>query len=128
MKARSAVALGIGVALIGGVAAYVATSRSHGAAEAGHAGPPSIPVEAGQVSLTDVPDVVQALGTVTPIETIAVQSRVNGQIMKAYFHQGQPVKEGDPLFLIDPQPYQAALDQTQAQLAHDQAVLKEAQV
>ena len=88
---------------------------------------PAIPVEAGQVSLKDVPDVVEALGTVTPIETIAVQSRVNGQIMKAYFHQGQPVKEGDPLFLIDPRPYQAALDQTQAQLAHDQAVLKEAQ-
>jgi multidrug efflux system membrane fusion protein len=86
-----------------------------------------MPVEAGQVSLKDVPDVIEALGTVTPIETIAVQSRVNGQIMKAYFHQGQPVKEGDPLFLIDPRPYQAALDQTQAQLAHDQAVLKEAQ-
>ena len=127
MNARSAVALGVGVALIGGVAAYVATSRSHGAAESVHAGAPSIPVEAGQISLKDVPDVVEALGTVTPIETIAVQSRVNGQIMKAYFHQGQPVKEGDPLFLIDPRPYQAALDQTQAQLAHDQAVLKEAQ-
>ncbi len=127
MKARSAIALGVGIALIGGVAAYVTTSRSHGAAEAVHAGAPSIPVEAAQVSLKDVPDVVEALGTVTPIETIAVQSRVNGQIMKAYFHQGQPVKAGDPLFLIDPRPYQAALDQTQAQLAHDQAVLKEAQ-
>ena len=86
-----------------------------------------VPVEAGEVSLKDVPITIDALGTVTPIETIAVQSRVNGQIMKAYFHQGQPVKEGDPLFLIDPRPYQAALDQAKAQLAHDQAVLKEAQ-
>jgi multidrug efflux pump subunit AcrA (membrane-fusion protein) len=67
----------------------------------------------------DVPIVIEAPGTVTPIETIAVQSRVNGQIVKASFRQGQPVKEGDPLFLIDPRPYQTALDQAQAQLAHD---------
>ena len=126
MKARSAAALGLGIVLIGAVAAYVAANRSKGAVEA-EAGDPPVPVEAGEVSLKDVPITINALGAVTPIETVAVQSRVNGQIMKAFFHQGQPVKEGDPLFLIDPRPYQAALDQAQAQLAHDQAVLKEAQ-
>ena len=126
MKARSAAALGLGIVLIGAVATYVAANRSRGAVEAEAGGPP-VPVEAGEVSLKDVPVTINALGAVTPIETVAVQSRVNGQIMKAFFHQGQPVKEGDPLFLIDPRPYQAALDQAQAQLAHDQAVLKEAQ-
>ena len=126
MKARSAAALGLGIVLIGVVAADVAANRSKGAVEA-EAGDPPVPVEAGEVSLKDVPITINALGAVTPIETVAVQSRVNGQIMKAFFHQGQPVKEGDPLFLIDPRPYQAALDQAQAQLAHDQAVLKEAQ-
>ncbi len=126
MKARSAAALGLGIVLIGAVAAYVAANRSKGAVEAEAGGPP-VPVEAGEVSLKDVPITINALGTVTPIETVAVQSRVNGQIMKAFFHQGQPVKEGDPLFLIDPRPYQAALDQAKAQLAHDQAALKEAQ-
>ena len=126
MKARSAAALGLGIVLIGAVAADVAANRSKGAVEA-EAGDPPVPVEAGEVSLKDVPITINALGAVTPIETVAVQSRVNGQIMKAFFHQGQPVKEGDPLFLIDPRPYQAALDQAQAQLAHDQAVLKEAQ-
>ena len=65
MKARSAVALGVGIALIGGVAAYVATTRSRSAAEAVHAGQPPIPVEAGQVSLKDVPNVIEALGTVS---------------------------------------------------------------
>jgi multidrug efflux system membrane fusion protein len=126
VKARSAAALGLGIVLIGAVATYVAANRSRGAVEAEAGGPP-VPVEAGEVSLKDVPITINALGAVTPIETVAVQSRVNGQIMKAFFHQGQPVKEGDPLFLIDPRPYQAALDQAQAQLAHDQAVLKEAQ-
>jgi multidrug efflux system membrane fusion protein len=126
VKARSAAALGLGIVLIGAVATYAAANRSKGAVEA-EAGDPPVPVEAGEVSLKDVPVTINALGAVTPIETVAVQSRVNGQIMKAFFHQGQPVKEGDPLFLIDPRPYQAALDQAQAQLAHDQAVLKEAQ-
>ncbi len=126
MKARSAAALGLGIVLIGAVAVYVAANRSKGAVES-EAGEPPVPVEAGEVSLKDVPITINALGTVTPIETVAVQSRVNGQIMKAFFHQGQPVKEGDPLFLIDPRPYQAALDQAKAQLAHDQAALKEAQ-
>jgi multidrug efflux system membrane fusion protein len=126
VKARSAAALGLGIVLIGAVATYAAANRSKGAVEAEAGGPP-VPVEAGEVSLKDVPITINALGAVTPIETVAVQSRVNGQIMKAFFHQGQPVKEGDPLFLIDPRPYQAALDLAQAQLAHDQAVLKEAQ-
>ena len=126
MKARFVIALGFGIVLIGAVAAYVAASRSKGAVEAA-APARAVPVEAGEVSRQDVPIVVQALGTVAPIETVAVQSRVNGQIMKAFFQQGQPVKQGDPLFLIDPRPFQAALDQAQAQLEHDEAVLKEAQ-
>jgi membrane fusion protein, multidrug efflux system len=113
------------VAVAGGVA-YV-RSRSAGVAEARSATEAAAPVTAAKVVRKNVPNVIQALGTVTPIETIAVQSRVNGQIMQAFFHQGQLVKQGDPLFLIDPRPYQAAFDQAQAQLAHDQAVLKEAQ-
>ncbi len=126
MKARSAIALGLGIVLIGVVVAYVAASRSRRAAEAPAAGDAPIPVEAGEVSNKDVPILINALGTVTPIETVAVQSRVNGQIMQAFFQQGQVVKKGDPLFLIDPRPYQAALDQSQAQLEHDQAVSAEA--
>jgi multidrug efflux system membrane fusion protein len=86
----------------------------------------AVPVTAAVVTQRDVPIVVHALGTVQPIETVNVQSRVNGEIMQAFFTQGQVVKKGDPLFLIDPRPYQAALDQAQAQLEHDQALLAEA--
>ena len=126
VRARSALLLVMVIVAVAGGVAYV-RSRSAGVAEARPAAEAAVPVTAAKVVRKNVPNVIQALGTVTPIETIAVQSRVNGQIMRAFFHQGQLVKQGDPLFLIDPRPYQAALDQAQAQLEHDQAVLKEAQ-
>ncbi len=88
---------------------------------------PTTPVTAASVVRTDVPIVIRALGTVQSIQAVNVQSRVNGQIMQAFFKQGQAVKAGDPLFLIDPRPYLAALDQAEAQLQHDQALLAEAQ-
>ena len=87
----------------------------------------AVPVVAGTVTQRDMPILINALGTVQSIQTVNVQSRVNGQIMQAFFKQGELVKEGDPLFLIDPRPYQAALDQAQAQLEYDQAALAEAQ-
>ena len=126
VRARSALLLVMVIVAVAGGVAYV-RSCSAGVAEARPAAEAAVPVTAAKVVRKNVPNVIQALGTVTPIETIAVQSRVNGQIMRAFFQQGQLVKQGDPLFLIDPRPYQAALDQAQAQLAHDQAVLKEAQ-
>ena len=126
MKPRTAIALGLGVAVAAAIAAHVATGRLQDAAKPPAGSEPPIPVEAGEVSTKDVPILINALGTVTPIESVAVQSRVNGQIMQAFFQQGQVVKKGDPLFLIDPRPYQAALDQADAQLAHDQAVAAEA--
>ncbi len=89
---------------------------------------PAIPVTAGVAARQNAPVLVRALGTATPIETVSVQPRVSGQIMSVFFTQGQEVKQGAPLFLIDPRPYQAALDQANAQLAHDQAVLEEARV
>jgi membrane fusion protein, multidrug efflux system len=86
----------------------------------------AVPVVAETVTQRDMPIIIQELGTVQSIQAVNVQSRVNGQIMQAFFKQGELVKAGDPLFLIDPRPYQAALDQAQAQLEHDQAALAEA--
>lgn len=88
----------------------------------------AVPVTAAVAKRQDEPVLVNALGTATPIQTVSVQSRVSGQIMSVLFTQGQEVKQGQPLFLIDPRPYQAALDQAQAQLAHDQALLDEGRV
>jgi len=71
---------------------------------------------------------VNALGVVTPLSSVSVNSRVAGQIVKLYYQEGQMVKAGDPLLDIDPQPNQAALLQAQGQLARDQAMLKDARL
>jgi len=71
---------------------------------------------------------LSALGTVTPVYTVTVTSRVQGEIIKVSYREGQMVRKGDPLVDIDPRPYQAALTQAEGQLAHDQAVLAEARI
>ena len=87
----------------------------------------SVPVTAALAVRRDVPETVDALGTVQSIDSVAVQARVSGPIVKVEFTPGEDVKQGQELFVIDPRPYQAALDQAKAQLAHDQAALDEAQ-
>ena len=86
----------------------------------------AVPVTAAVAIRQDVPNVISTIGTVQ-IDSIAIQSQVSGPIVKIEFSPGQDVKKGQELFLIDPRPYVAAIDQAQAQLAHDQAVLAEAQ-
>jgi multidrug efflux system membrane fusion protein len=76
----------------------------------------------------DIGIYLNALGTVTPVYTVTVTSRVQGEITQVYYHEGQMVRKGDPLIEIDPRPYQAALTQVEGQLAHDQAVLNEAKI
>jgi len=76
----------------------------------------------------DIGIYLNALGTVTPVYTDMVTSRVQGEITQVYYREGQMVRKGDPLIEIDPRPYQAALTQTEGQLAHDQAVLTEAKI
>ena len=124
MKKGPRLALWLIAAIIAGGVAFAVLRRPEPAET-----PPveaAAPVVAGAVTRRDMPILINALGTVQSIQTVNVQSRVNGQIMQAFFKQGELVKAGDPLFLIDPRPYQAALDQAQAQLEHDQALVAEA--
>jgi membrane fusion protein, multidrug efflux system len=87
----------------------------------------AVPVTATIAIRQDVPDLINTIGTVQSIDSVAIQPRVTGVIEKIGFTPGQDVKQGQELFLIDPRPYQAILDQAKAQLARDQGVLAEAQ-
>ena len=92
------------------------------------AGPHPVSVAVALVQRQDVPVYLVGLGTVTAFYTANIKSRVDGQIMQVNFKEGDNVKQGDLLILIDPRPFQAVLDQMQAQLFKDQATLRDAQL
>jgi membrane fusion protein, multidrug efflux system len=80
-----------------------------------------VPVTAASAERRDVPFELAATGTVEPIQTVAVQAQVSGQIVRIAFREGQEVTRGQVLFQIDPRPFQAALAQAEAALARDKA-------
>jgi multidrug efflux system membrane fusion protein len=90
--------------------------------------PVAIPVTIALAQKADFPVYLNGLGTVEPYNTVTVSSRVDGEVTKVEFKQGQMVKQGDILVQIDPRPYQAALDQALAKKAQDEANLKNAQL
>src|SRR5665213_314724 len=84
-------------------------------------GPPPVPVVVALVKKQPVPVQFEAIGTVQTIAAVAIKSRVDGQIAQVLVKDGQAVKAGDPIMLIDPRLAQAQLDLVQAQLARDRA-------
>ncbi len=88
----------------------------------------AVPVPAAAVSRRDVPVRLSALGSVTAFNTVTVRPRVDGQLMRVLFREGQFVKRGDVLAEIDPRPFQVQLEQAQGQLARDQAQLSNARI
>ncbi len=88
---------------------------------------PAVPVTQAVAEARDMPIYVRGIGTVQAYNTVVVKSRVDGQIVKVDFTEGQEVKAGDLLFEIDPRPFQDALDQVTANKGKDEAQLTSAQ-
>ncbi len=107
--------------------AQPANAQPAGAGQKGR-GPGIIPVVAVRAQKGDIGVYVNGLGAVTPIYTVTVKSRVDGEIMKVLYTEGQPVHQGELLVQIDPRPYQVMLEQAEGQLAKDQATLNNARV
>ena len=128
-SARLAIALVIVIAALTGGYVVFRSPSTHPAGAAGHnaQGGPQ-PVGEATIGQGDIRVIINALGTVTPIATINVQTQINGQLQEVAFTEGQMVKKGDFLAQIDPRPYQLLQAQYEGQLAHDQGVLAQARV
>ena len=87
-----------------------------------------MPVVVTKVARSSIPVYLNGLGNVSAFYTVTVKSRVDGQIMKIHFNEGDLVKEGQVLFEIDPRPYQIQLEVAQGTLARDEAILNEARI
>ncbi len=123
--------VGIVVAVIAGIGWLVharrtaATKKQAGAARAGAM---AVPIVSGIAAQKDVPVYLDGLGIVQAYNTVAVHSRVDGQLQKIAFNEGQDVKTGDELALLDPAPFETALSQAEAKKAQDDATLANAKV
>jgi multidrug efflux system membrane fusion protein len=115
-----------------GAAGYFGWLRFYGGNPASSASnaqksvPPAVRVTIAPVQKTDFPVYLTGLGTVQGFNTVLVRTRVDGQIDKIAFQEGQLVKQGDLLAEIDPRPFQAALDQAKAKKSQDEANLANA--
>ncbi len=115
-----------------GVGGYMLWQKPVNAQQAGKRGGDlaarSIPVVAVAAKIGSVNVYLNGLGTVTPLKTVTVRSRVDGQLMRVLFREGQVVKEGELLAEIDPRPFQVQLTQAEGQMARDQALLANARI
>ncbi len=117
------------VLAIGGLTYYrkqqAAAEAAKAKAAAAHR---SVPITTETVRQGPIGVYINALGTVTPVYTATITSRVDGQIVSVNYREGQMVRKGDVLIQVDPRPYQAALTQAQGTLAHDEALLSESRI
>jgi membrane fusion protein, multidrug efflux system len=117
--------------ILGGCGHTSADSKQKGggAGKGGRGGAQmTIPVAVAKAEIRDLPILLNGLGSVDAFNTVAVKSRIDGQLIKVNVKEGQEVKQGELLAEIDPRPYEVQLSQTQATLFKDQAALKDARL
>jgi membrane fusion protein, multidrug efflux system len=144
-RAISIVVVIIVAVLLAGLLAFCGRQKGSGAAGGAHGhgrhaaggtgragsaggGRPPATVGVAKATIGSIPITQTALGTVTPMATIQVNARVSGELVKVGFREGQMVRKGQLLMLLDPRPFQIALQQAQAALLHDEALLADARL
>ena len=125
MKRQGILGLGLGLTLAICAALAGCSSQQAKSAKAGGP-PPAVPVGVATVKQGDFNVYLTGLGSVEAFYTVSLKTRIDGQIMQVNFREGQDVKTGDLLIVIDPRPYQVALEQAQANLQKDEAQLTNA--
>ena len=127
MKRQGVFGLGLRLGLTLAICAALAGCSSQQAKSAKAGGPtPAVPVGVATVKQGDFNVYLTGLGSVQAFNTVSLKTRIDGQIMQVNFREGQDVKTGDLLIVIDPRPYQVALQQAQANLQKDEAQLTNA--
>lgn len=129
-RLRTLLGIGFGLAVVAGAGWYISQSGSAPPARpaAGRfAAGAAVPVGVATAAKGEIPIVLRALGTVTPLQTVNVKTQITGQLTEVYFKEGQMVKQGELLAQVDPRPYEVALQQSLGQQQRDEALLKNAQ-
>jgi len=129
MRLRTLLGIGLGVAVVAGGSWYFSQSSSGASSRQGrNAGGQPTTVGLATVAKGDIPIVIKALGNVTPLATVTIKTQITGQLIQVNFVEGQAVKKGDLLAVVDPRPYEVALQQAQGNLEKDQALLANAKI
>ncbi|HSV92633.1 MAG TPA: efflux RND transporter periplasmic adaptor subunit [Desulfobacterales bacterium] len=116
----------VAAALVAGAFSLVFLTRSEGTPQRERR-EPLVPVKVAAAARKAVPVEIRAVGTVEAYATVAIKSRVDGQLVGVHFREGQDVRKGELLFTIDPRPYEAALREAQARLERDIALMQKAE-
>lgn len=128
-RLRTLLGIGVGLAVVIGAAWYFTHSGPAPQNRGGrNAANQAVTVGLATVAKGDIPIIDRALGTVTPLATVTVKTQITGQLVQVAFTEGQAVKKGDLLAVVDPRPYDVALQQAIGTLEKDQALLKNAEL
>ncbi len=130
-RLRTLLGIGFGLAVVAGAGWYISQSGSAPPARAPagrFAAGMAVPVGVATAAKGEIPIILRALGTVTPLQTVNVKTQITGQLTEVYFKEGQMVKQGELLAQVDPRPYEVALQQAIGQQQRDEALLKNAQM
>ena len=128
-RLRTLLGIGLGLAIVAGGGWFISQGGTSKLVPPAGRSPPGagVPVGVAAAVKGDIPVVLRALGTVTPLATVNVKTQITGQLTEVHFKEGQLVKQGDLLAVVDPRPYDVALQQAIGTMQRDEALLKNAQ-